>query len=111
MKCEVIYSKSLFKIIVTRWSLAGLTGGGGGGIINGLAVRQCSTVFRLKILSFLFLRWRLQKAFFSPENTGCLGCAGISVNDIIPFCSCADDSEWEKLDKGYVTLGRITICF
>ncbi|KAJ7392056.1 hypothetical protein OS493_015002 [Desmophyllum pertusum] len=52
-------------------------------------------------------RWRLQKAFFSPESTGCLGCAGISVNDIIPFCSCADATEWERLDKGFVTLGDL----
>ena len=39
-------------------------------------------------------------------STGFLGCAGISVYDIIPFCSCTDATEWEKLDKGYVTMGK-----
>lgn len=72
---------------------------------NETPVKMWSNLLRLKNCFFFFLRWRLQKAFFSPKNTGCLGCAGISVNDIIPFCSCADESEWEKLDKGYVTLG------
>ncbi|CAH3128788.1 unnamed protein product [Porites lobata] len=52
-------------------------------------------------------RWRLQKAFFFTESTRCLGCAGISVNDCIPFCSCAEVSEWEELEKGYVTLGDL----
>ena len=27
------------------------------------------------------------------------------MNDCIPFCSCAEASEWEELEKGYVTLG------
>ncbi|XP_022798353.1 uncharacterized protein LOC111336511 [Stylophora pistillata] len=52
-------------------------------------------------------RWRLQKAFFSPQSTGCLGCSGISFHDIIPFCSCADTPEWERLDKGFVTMGDL----
>ena len=61
----------------------------------------------ITMMIFFFSRWRLQQAFFSPASTRHLGCAGISVNDCIPFCSWADATDWEELDKGYVTLGKI----
>ena len=28
------------------------------------------------------------------------------MNDCIPFCSCAGETEWEELDKEFVTLGK-----
>ena len=35
------------------------------------------------MLSYLHLRWRLQKAFYTPESVGVTGCSGIGCHDLI----------------------------
>ncbi|KAL9973451.1 hypothetical protein ACROYT_G019915 [Oculina patagonica] len=38
-------------------------------------------------------RWRLQKAFYSPESTGVTGCSGITCQDLFPSCTCCKPAE------------------
>ena len=33
-------------------------------------------------------RWRLQKAFYSPESIGATGCSGVTCQDVFPVCTC-----------------------
>ena len=40
------------------------------------------------IISLMFFRWRLQKAFFTPQSVGSQGCRGISCKDFFPIFSC-----------------------
>ena len=42
------------------------------------------------ITSFVPLRWRLLKAFYSPESTEAIGCSGITLHDMFPFCTCLE---------------------
>lgn len=37
-------------------------------------------------LYYVHLRWRLQKAFYTPESVGMTGCSGISCHDLIIGC-------------------------
>ena len=41
-----------------------------------------------EIILFIFFRWRLQKAFFTPRSVGSHGCRGISCKDFFPILSC-----------------------
>ena len=43
-------------------------------------------------------RWRLQKAFYSPESTGATGCSGITCQDVFPSCTCWEPSS-ESLNR------------
>ena len=50
------------------------------------------------IISFL-LRWRIQKALFSPSSVGWCGCAGISYRDFFLTCpTCLNSSKSINLD-------------
>ena len=40
------------------------------------------------IISIVFFRWRLQKAFFTRQSVGSHGCRGISCKDFFPILSC-----------------------
>ena len=40
------------------------------------------------IILLIFFRWRLQKAFFTPQSVGSHGCRGISCKDFFPIFSC-----------------------
>ncbi|XP_078381571.1 uncharacterized protein LOC144664342 isoform X2 [Oculina patagonica] len=39
-----------------------------------------------------YQRWRLQKAFYSPESTGVTGCSEVMCQDVLPSCAC-----WEPV--------------
>lgn len=38
--------------------------------------------------TFIYYKWRLQKAFFTQKSVGSHGCRGISCKDFFPFLSC-----------------------
>ncbi|XP_029203427.2 uncharacterized protein LOC114967551 isoform X2 [Acropora millepora] len=38
--------------------------------------------------TFIYYKWRLQKAFFTPRSVGSHGCRGISCKDFFPILSC-----------------------
>ena len=40
------------------------------------------------VILLIFFRWRLQKAFFTPQSVGSHGCRGISCKDFFPIFSC-----------------------
>ena len=40
------------------------------------------------IILLIFFRWRLQKAFFTPQSVGSHGCRGISCKEFFPVLSC-----------------------
>ena len=41
-----------------------------------------------EVILLIFFRWRLQKAFFTPQSAGSHGCRGISCKDFFPILSC-----------------------
>ncbi|XP_068720032.1 uncharacterized protein [Montipora capricornis] len=47
----------------------------------------------------IYYRWRLQRAFYSPESTRTAGCSGITWNDMFPFCTCFEPTS-ESLNRG-----------
>ncbi|EDO40793.1 predicted protein [Nematostella vectensis] len=54
----------------------------------------------------IYNRWRLQKSFYSPESVGASGCAGITCQDVIPWCACSGNDTAERLNRP-VTFGDI----
>ena len=64
---------------------------------------------------FYFTRWKLQRAFFEPNDVGKYGCSGISLNDCFPSfswcggqshdrlnCSALDMSHMQDLKPEYI---------
>ena len=53
------------------------------------------------IISLIFFRWRLQKAFFTEESVGSHGCRGISCKDFFPILSCFDCCRTKRVPGTY----------
>ncbi|XP_074621395.1 uncharacterized protein LOC141879929 isoform X2 [Acropora palmata] len=62
-------------------------------------------------LVYLFNKWRLQRAFYTPQSVGKWGCQGVGVEDsFLASCKCASQTEYKHLahdESGPLTLGDL----
>ena len=71
-----------------------------------------SQFFSFSLSNCLFsLRWRLQRAFYTPQSVGKWGCHGVGVEDLfLASCKCASQTEYKHLghdESGPLTLGDL----
>lgn len=59
---------------------------------------MCQTANPLINIECLVLRWRLQKALFTPSSVGWCGCAGISFRDFFLSCPTCRQANSMNLD-------------
>ena len=68
--------------------------------------------FSPSVRYYLFsLRWRLQRAFYTPQSVGKWGCQGVGLEDLfLASCKCASQTEYKHLghdESGPLTLGDL----
>ena len=67
--------------------------------------------FSLSVSCLFSLRWRLQRAFYTPKSVGKWGCQGVGLEDLfLASCKCGSQTEWKQLrrdESGPLTLGDL----